>query len=271
MKTRPRPIRLIVTDLDGTFLGSDGTASPENCAAVARAAEIGVPTVFATGRPARRLLALEPVRSARSLAIVSNGALVIDLATQASIHVFPLDTAVIAEVFQDVRSALPQAVFALEYVMGFGREECYPLFYGSDDATVVAPCAEALLDAGVPVKLLIRAGLPTQDLWARVAPVIGDRLYATFSFVSESGFLELTRLGVSKASTLRILLDEMGIAADDVVAFGDMPNDLPMLDLVGHPFIMDNAHESLKRRGYPMCGHHDDSAFATTVQALLGL
>lgn len=256
--------------MDGTFLGADGIPSQANCDAVLAAADLGVPTIFATGRPARWLQPLDLVRAAYPAAITSNGAMVIDLARDEILHVFPLDTAVTADVIHDVRSALPEARFAVEYVMGWGREQGYPPHW-HQDADIILPEAEDLLSHGTVVKLLIRCELPTSELMARVAPAISDRLTVTFSVDSDFGFLEVSPPGITKASTLSVVLGEMGISPADTAGFGDMPNDLAMLDLVGHPFVMDNAHPMLKQRGYPVCGHHADSAFATTVADLLGL
>ena len=51
---------------------------------------------------------------------------------------------------------------------------------------------------------------------------------------STSALLEISAAGVTKASTLALLCDRLGVDAADVVAFGDMPNDLPMLDVGRH-------------------------------------
>ncbi|MDR0284007.1 MAG: HAD family hydrolase [Propionibacteriaceae bacterium] len=265
------PIRLIASDLDGTFLGRDGRPSPANRDAVFQAAAVGVPTVFATGRPSRWLdQPLASVRDANPLVITSNGGAVADLHRGETLRAYPLDPATATAVVADIRTALPGASFAVEYTNEWGREERYFLDADFKEAGTITD-APALLARGDVIKLLVRADLPTTDLMARVSPVVGGRLNVTFSIVSQSGFLEMSRPGVSKASTLLVLLDEFGIDPADVAAFGDMPNDLPLLDLVGHPFVMDNAHPSVKARGYPVCGHHDESAFAVTVRGLLGL
>jgi len=263
------PIRLIATDMDGTFLGADGFPSQANCEAVCRAAEIGVPTVFATGRPSRWIQPLDPVRDAHPFVITSNGAVIMDLEHDTVIHHRPLDPATVTAVVQDVRSAVPAVSFAVEYLRAWGREELYPILW-YEEAEVIAPIEE-LLTHGTAVKLLIRAPIPTPDLMALAAPAVGDRLTVTFSCVTELGFLEVSPPGISKASALRQVLADLGVPASDVAAFGDMPNDLAMLDLVGHPFVMSNGHDLLKQRGFPICGHHDDSAFGTTVTEILGL
>lgn len=265
----PTTVRLIATDMDGTFLGADGTASQTNCDAVLRAAELGIPTVFATGRPSRWLQPLDLVREAHPLVITSNGAAIIDLEDDNPVYVFPLDPVATTEAVHDVRLAVPDASFAVEYLHTWGREDCFPL-KGYQETAVIAP-VEDLLAHGTPVKLLIRSKIPTGKLMARVGPVVAGRLTVTFSMVSRSGFLEASSPGVSKASALQQILADDGISPMDVAAFGDMPNDLAMLDLVGHPFIMGNAHSLLKKRGFPVCGHHDDSAFGATVLELLGL
>ena len=268
-QTAPAPIRLIVTDMDGTFLGADSTASRANCDAVYRAAAIGVPTVFATGRASRNLQPLDPVRDAHPLVIASNGAVITDLDSNAILHHYPLDPQVTATVAEDVRAVLPDVTYAVEYLRTWGREEKYPLTWYAE-AEVIAP-VEDLLTHDAVVKLLVRANIPTPNLMAAVAPVVGDRLTVTYSFVSEMGFLEVSPPGISKASALRQVLSDLSIPPSDVAGFGDMPNDLAMLDLVGHPFVMENGHDLLKERGFPVCGDHDDSAFGVTVMEILGL
>ncbi|MCL2736403.1 MAG: Cof-type HAD-IIB family hydrolase [Propionibacteriaceae bacterium] len=270
--TSSHPVKLIATDLDGTFLGADGVPSPDNCDAVLRAAEVGVPTIFATGRPARWLQPLSHVRAAHPTVITSNGALVVDMDTADVLHAFPVDTQVAADVLVDIHRALPRASFAVEYVTGWGRDEQYPMPGDLVEADhIVSDPLDLLVEESAPLKLLVRADMSTIDLAHAVIPIVDGRLSATFSVVLESGFLELSRTDVSKASALSVVLDDLHVSPQDVAAFGDMPNDLPMLDLVGHPFIMDNAHSSLIERGFPQCGHHDDSAFARTVRALLDI
>ncbi len=48
-----------------------------------------------------------------------------------------------------------------------------------------------------------------------------------------------------------------------VVAFGDQPNDLPMLNLADHPFAVGNAHRDVKRAVDERGGYHlRDSMFS---------
>ena len=74
---------LIATDLDGTLLRSDGTLSDATRRVLAAVEEAGVPVVFVTGRPVRWMESLWEVVGAHGLAIVSNGAVLYDVAERA--------------------------------------------------------------------------------------------------------------------------------------------------------------------------------------------
>ncbi len=109
--TRPR---LIVTDLDGTFLGPDRLVSATNLAAARRAAELGIPFMVATGRPVRWLDVLDQLAEAHSQVIVSNGAAVFDLASREVVRSFPLDASVALAVADGLREAVPGITFGFE-------------------------------------------------------------------------------------------------------------------------------------------------------------
>ena len=71
--------RLIATDLDGTFLSPDGSVSDLNSAAVVAAQRVGIPVLFATGRPVRWLDVIRDLPGAHPTVIASNGAALYDL------------------------------------------------------------------------------------------------------------------------------------------------------------------------------------------------
>jgi len=264
------PLRLIATDLDGTFLGRDSLPSPLNVEAVRRAAGLGVRLVFATGRPARWLQPLDVVAHVHPDAIASNGAVLYDVAAHRATRAFPLPHDATLEVMARVTHALPDAGFAVEYIESWGRTPAYPVRGDFVPARVTSQSYDVLLTSGTPVKLLIRGpGIPTDDLARLVTPLVGTLLDVTLSLVQPDGILELSAPGVSKASALRLLLDEYGIAPGEVAAFGDMPNDLEMLRLAGRAFAMSNAHATVLAEGFDVAGHHDESGFGRTVMALL--
>jgi len=263
-------LKLIATDLDGTFLGADQLPSRLNVEAARRASAMGIRLVFATGRPARWLQPLEAVADLHPDAIASNGAVLFDVAAHRvrQAHPLPVDDALI--VMGLVLSALPTAGFAVEYTAGWGRLPTYPVRGDFVPANVVAESPRALLAGGTPVKLLVLGpGVPTDELGAMVEPLAAVRLSVTVSIMQKDGIVELSAPGVSKASTLRHLLSAYDIDPAEVAAFGDMPNDLDMLELAGRPFAMADSHPTVLARGFPSAGDHNASGFGRTVMRLL--
>ncbi|HWB38139.1 MAG TPA: HAD hydrolase family protein, partial [Rugosimonospora sp.] len=57
-----------------------------------------------------------------------------------------------------------------------------------------------------------------------------------------SGLVEISAAGITKATGLALLAAEYAVAPEDVVAFGDMPNDVPMLHWAGRAVAVANAH-----------------------------
>jgi hypothetical protein len=61
-----------------------------------------------------------------------------------------------------------------------------------------------------------------------------------------------------------------GIAREQVMAIGDNYNDVEMLAFAGQPFIMGNASEELKSRGWPVTLSNDECGVAAAVERVLG-
>ena len=263
-------LKLIATDLDGTFLSNDRLPSLLNEQAVRLANERGVFIVFATGRPARWLQVLYPLADINPDVIASNGALTYDLARRQVLRVSPLPREQTLAVITDVAGAIAGTTFAVEYTDDWGRLEQYPPRGDSVEAAVITDSPAELLDSGAAVKLLVlQPDLSTEELAKVVTPVVAGRLDVTYSWAANQGLLELSAPGVTKGTALRELMETLGVKPSEVVAFGDMPNDIPMLEVAGHPFAMTNAHPSVLQQGYQTAGLNSDDGFGRTVMSLL--
>ncbi len=265
---RPGPPRLIVSDLDGTFLSSDGTVSARNAEAVRAAAEAGIPTLFATGRPTRWLDVVADLGVAQPLVIASNGAVLYDAALPGIVDAQLIEVAVAADAVARIRAALPEAAFGVESGETVGYDDHYVLAHrldAGDAAWVSRGRAEDLVRSGDFVKLLVQhPSLEPDELAARVSAVVGAAMTVTHSAIVGQGLVEVSATGVTKASMLRRYCDRAGIEPAEVAAFGDMPNDLEMLRWVGRPYVMAGAHPTLDGVGTRI-GDHDDSAVGETI------
>jgi len=228
--------RLVATDLDGTLVRSDGTVSPRTTAAIARIEAAGVPFVMVTGRPPRWMEGIAEATGHRGLAVCANGALVYDLHAARVVRTDLLSGEAALGVVDALRRELPGITFAVE------RHEL----------------------AGDVIKLLARhEKLTADELLASARGAVGDA--ATLTHSSAEGLLEISAAGVSKASGLASLAAEFGVEAADVIAFGDMPNDLPMLAWAGRAVAVANAHPEVLAAADEVTASNDDDGVAQVL------
>jgi Cof subfamily protein (haloacid dehalogenase superfamily) len=260
--------RLIVSDLDGTFLSPDGSVSEFNSAAVRDAQSAGVPVLFATGRPVRWLDVIRDLPGAHPTVIASNGAVLYDLGAGQILDRICIDPAVALAAVAELRRVLPGTAFAFESGVRFGFEPSYRTWVsddGSDPAIFSGP-AEELAHTEAFVKLLVQnVQVPPDGLAERVRDVVGNSLTVTHSAARDHGLVEVSAPGVSKASMLQRVCAKLGVDRADVAAFGDMPNDLEMLGWVGMPHVVANAHPQLLDLGYPVVPANVDSGVGRTI------
>ncbi|MGP4000006.1 Cof-type HAD-IIB family hydrolase [Streptomyces sp. 8N706] len=241
-----RRVRLIATDLDGTLLRDDKSVSDRTVAALAAAERAGIEVFFVTGRPARWMDVVSDHVHGHGLAICANGAAVVDLHRDGLIlEVRPLERSDALTVVKALRTTAPGTSFAVELTNGIHYEPEYPPFHLDPVATVAA--AEKLLAEGwhgadQPVLKLLahHPRLAPDDFLALARTAAGE--HASLTRSSPTALLEISGRGVSKAATLAHCCAERGIAPEEVVAFGDMPNDVEMLSWAGTSYAMANAH-----------------------------
>lgn len=261
--------RLVACDLDGTLLRSDGTLDERTCRAVAGVEAAGALFVFCTARPHRWLAPLAQDAGHRGVAICANGAVVWDLHTETIIETSPFEPAIARELVALLQAEVPGGAWAVERAGGFGHEPAYVPRWPVPEGTLI-DVVDALIDQP-SVKLMLRHDrLSADTLLARAREVAGD--LAEFSHSnSADGLLEISAAGVSKASALARLCDERGIAAEDVIAFGDMPNDLPMLAWAGHAVAVANAHPDVIAAADEVTASNDDAGVARVLERLFPL
>jgi len=198
--------------------------------------------------------------------LCANGAFVYDVHRRRILEERCIAASVVARIAEDLRSALPGIAFAVESRVGFRREEQYRSA-NTTAQDVVAPILEELLDP-LPGKMLARSdSTPAGYFHRMVEKIVGDR--AVVSYSGASGLAEISALGVTKASALGEWCAAKGIDSADVFAFGDMPNDLPMLAWAGRSFGVANAHPDVLNMVDELCASNDDDGVARVLEAAL--
>ena len=261
--------RLVATDLDGTIVRSDGTVSARTVAALAAVERSGGEFVLVTGRPPRWMRPIAEAVGHRGVALCANGAMVYDLREERVVSARMIDAATLATAVDRLRAVLPGAGFGVEYAEGMVAEHAYDLS-GWDavdtircrvDATglVARPCA----------KLLVRdRELAADDLLAVVRGALDGLLTPTHS--NGTRLVEISALGVDKATGLAAFCGERGIGPGEVIAFGDMPNDLPMLAWAGTAYAVANAHPEVLAAVARHTTAADDDGVARVLERTFG-
>lgn len=258
--------RLVACDLDGTLLRSDGTLDQRSRRALVGVERAGATLVLCTARPARWVAPIAEATGHRGVAICANGAVIADLRSGVVLEEWPLEPVVAREVVRLLRAALPEAVWAVERTTGFGREPGYTPSWPPPDGTII-DAAEGLVSEPV-IKLMLRAGgLSADELLARARKLVGHLAELSHSS-SANVLLEISAAGITKASALARLCEQRGVRAEDVIAFGDMPNDLPMLRWAGHGVAVGNAHPDVLAAADEVTADNDDAGVARVLERL---
>ncbi|WNO76491.1 HAD family hydrolase [Streptomyces sp. AM8-1-1] len=263
--------RLIATDLDGTLLGPRGVLSPRTLSALRAAVSAGTEVVFVTARPPRFVDMLTAATGLVGTAVCSNGALVYDVASRIVVETRALPLPTARQVATALAAAAPGLGFALEtghhllYEPGFGLR-----FEGAAEFEVAVASLVELWLTEVPVTKLLAwsAQLDADFLLAAAEESAGG--VAQFTHSGGRGLLEISAPGVSKASTLSALCAVRGIDASDVVAFGDMPNDLAILQWAGTGYAMANAHPAVLAAVGRHTASNADDGVAVVLEEFFG-
>ena len=259
-------IRLVASDLDGTLLRPDGTVSERTRDAVAAARRAGLTLVLVTGRPPRSLAPIAARIGLGGIAICANGAVVWDLDAAAMLDTSPLAAELAVGLVRGLRRAIPGALFAVELERGFGREA------GWTDGTL-PPSPDGLegdaleLVTGPVVKLLLRhPTMPHAEVARRAREAVGEEAVVTWAGTQ---VVEISAAGVTKAWALGRLCDRLGVHREEVVAVGDMENDLAMLAWAGHAVAVANAQQNVIDAADKVTASNLDDGVAQVLERLV--
>ncbi|MFF2201078.1 HAD family hydrolase [Streptomyces sp. NPDC058145] len=259
--------RLIATDLDGTLLRSDESISRRTRDALAAATAAGAAHIVVTGRAVPWTRHILDDLGYDGLAVCGQGAQVYDAGAHRLLTSVTLD-----------RQLAGVALAKLEAEVG-------PLYLaasrdGLDGEVLVGP--GYAVTGNLPATPFTDAA----DLWSAPLnkvyiqhPTLGDdeladvarRVAGGFVTVAMAGagIVELLPLGLSKATGLSLAARRLGLKAADTIAFGDMPNDIPMFAWAAHGVAMANAHEELRAVADEVTTSNEEDGIAAVLERLL--
>ncbi|MEV4345370.1 HAD family hydrolase [Actinoplanes sp. NPDC049596] len=263
------PFKLVASDIDGTLIRTDGTLSKRTIEVLDA---LPVPFVVVTGRPVRWLRQLFDQMKAPVPAICANGAVVYDPEADEILRADPLSVELLLDVSAKLREAVPDVALAVEVEDGraFWYEEAWPVRWEPEHKQVRVLSTPEELTSVPAVKLLARSAAHQPDEFLElVSRTLGGVAETTHS--SSTALVEISAAGVTKAAGLAWLCENEGIKAEQVVAFGDMPNDIPLLAWAGRGVAMGNAHPAVKEVADEIGRTNDDDGVALYLEELFDL
>lgn len=252
--TRPAAadLRLIATDYDGTLLGEGRVVSDRTRAALQILAASHIEFVVITGRPPRYCDSILGQTEIELSLICANGAVGYEPITGEVTQFATIELSSAHEMVADLRAAHPDAGFCAEMGAGWVSDSRWAEITGrrpdpnpeiNDHHTGEIADIIPHLDDRLHKLLVSLPGRNPDQALAEIAPVVGARVNAMHAGLP---FIELMPPGVDKAFGLRRHCQERGIDASQVMTFGDMPNDIAMLEWAGWGVAVDNAHHGAK-------------------------
>lgn len=269
-------IKLIMTDLDGTLFKDDHeTISKRNVKALKKAQEHGIKICISTGRTKSLVEEAEKFVPFADFIITSNGAVTYDGQTGKVITSELLDAEKSKKVFEiiNAHTLTHEIYFEGEAFLdsysaklyNYGNISAHYLKVLKDKANVVESLSEHIGTRGVEkINIMRVVGNELMEVKNAIEE-LGD-IFVTSSIPEN---LEMNNFNANKGYALKKLCEILGIAPDEVMAFGDTGNDCEMLKIAGLSFAMENGWDEAKKVAKAVAPSNEDDGVAVEIEKYL--
>ncbi|MCI0687019.1 MAG: HAD family hydrolase [Sporichthyaceae bacterium] len=256
---------LVATDLDGTLLHSDDSLSPRTRLALKAVAAAGAHHVIVTGRPVATARIVFDELGYEGLAVCAQGGQIYHAGRHALVSWVELDRELIKDVLARVTGELGELQVATARTALEGAILTPQGFPWPWAPTAMEIAADGELWSEPVLKAFIHHPKLTPDQLAAAAREIAG---SVVDFVNGGGMVEVLPAGLNKATGLAEVAELVGATPEQVVAFGDMPADVPMLVWAGHGVAMANAHPELLAVAGEIAPSNNEDGVATVLERL---
>jgi len=265
----PQAIKLLAIDLDGTLLRSDKRLSVRNVKAIKAAVDAGVHVVIATARPPRSVREIHQTLGLDTITINYNGALIHEPATGDHLFHQPLPPGLSRKVVEMARKLDPDIELSFE-VLDQWYTDRYDRPQKLETAKRFRPDFVGDLESFVdtaPTKLMLLA--PPERLGG-----VHQKLKRKFSkkvsiVVSDTHLLQVVHPEVDKGHALKAVADQLGIDRQHVMAIGDAPNDLGMIEWAGTGCAVASGWASVRTAADHIVGSNDEDGVAGAIEQFI--
>jgi len=275
------PIRLLAVDIDGTLLNSQFQISPADLSALRHAHGVGIEIVLVTGRRHTFALPIAQLLGFEFWVISSNGAVIRSLAGE-TFHRDLLPASTCRELCETMREFRGNTVLTfdidskgaivLEHMDELSTSIQRWFEKNLQYIDFVAPLENALTTDPVQAMFCGPIARMHQALERLEGLAFRDEftVLRTEYPIRNLSIVDILNRGCSKGHALERWAKYRGIPRDKVMAIGDNYNDIEMLAFAGQPFIMGNASEELRKRGWAVTLSNDQCGVAAALERVLG-
>ncbi|MEV8565696.1 HAD family hydrolase [Streptomyces sp. NPDC051322] len=261
------PYRLVATDLDGTLLRGDGSVSERTRDALAAATAAGAAHIVVTGRAVPWTRHILDDLGYRGLAVCAQGAQLYHAGEHRLLTSVTLDRQLAALALAKIEAEVGPLALAASRD-GLEGEVLVGAGYVQEGPLPVLPFDDRAELWSSPLnKVYIQHPEMSDDALAQVArQAVGNLVDVV---MAGAGVVEILPLGLSKATGLSLAARRLKLRAAETIAFGDMPNDIPMFGWAAHGVAMANAHDELKSVADEVTTSNEDDGIAVVLERLL--
>lgn len=262
-------IKLVAVDIDGTLLNNKREITPQVFSAVQDAKAAGVKVVIATGRPiagVRNLLEDLELNEAGNYVVTFNGGLVQDTLTGQELIKETLTYEDYLDIeFLSRKLGVHMHAITKDGIYTANRDIGKYTVYESSlvNMPVYYRTPEEMADKEIVKTMYI----DEPEILDQVIAKLPQELYDKYTLVKSAPFyLEIVKKTVSKGAAILHLAEKLGLSVDQTMAIGDEENDRAMLEVVGHPVVMENGNPEIKKIAKYITKSNEESGVAHAIR-----
>ncbi|CAI6076927.1 5-amino-6-(5-phospho-D-ribitylamino)uracil phosphatase YbjI [Paenibacillus sp. JJ-100] len=264
-------IKLVVTDLDGTFLNSQGTFDIQLFNEVHEEMQRkGITFVACTGKQCERVEKLFGDHG-KGVWILGDSAARIKKDGQV-VREFGLDRTLALQAIESIQAFDPQMTIIVcasdaAYVHTSIPDDMYEVVKGSYEQVIKTDSFTNVESRFIKITVFDTQGRSTA-LREHVEQTMIEQIYIVDS---EPRWLDITALHTHKGETVKKLQEMLGVTASETMSIGDGENDVELMAVAKYSFAVSNACENTKRAARFITKSNDENAVLSTIQAIMEL